>query len=540
MKYDNRELKKDLEIFKPRKEQSDALKFINDSYNEDNNLKYFLLNLPTGVGKSHLGLMICDWYLTNVNPKGNIDIITNNKLLEDQYVEMYSSIYDLKGRANYHCHVYNVNCAEGLEFDKLNKNKKHCDDCPFIVAKRRYQNNQISLTNFYLYVIQQMYMGNTQDSRHANMLIIDEAHSFEEVMSNSISINLTNRIIHSLQLTDENELLKKFVDINNLDDYIDFIDIFKSSINSTLNELKKEMKIEEGNNVSSAILKRIYKLNNAVMKLDTFKNEYEANMRNFIMECSFSEKTKEKIVSIEPIWADEYLYKHIYKKYDMIFFMSGTILNKAIFCRTNGLNVDETVYYSIPSPFPVKNRPFYYMPRGKMSYKEKVDTFKRFVPEIKGLMDKYKGHKGIIHTNSFEFANWVKEQIKNKRFIFHDDGDKMEKVALHKRDTGDSVIVSPSVNTGMDFAQDYFQIILKVPFPSIASKKMKLKMQQYPEIYDYYTVAALLQTYGRIYRSKTDVGDTIMLDSCFDMLLHKQSSKILFPQWFLDAIIRIS
>ena len=51
-------LKKDLSKYKPRKEQKDALSFIESEYQKNKTNKFFLLNLPVGSGKSHLALMI--------------------------------------------------------------------------------------------------------------------------------------------------------------------------------------------------------------------------------------------------------------------------------------------------------------------------------------------------------------------------------------------------------------------------------------------------------------------------------------------------
>jgi Rad3-related DNA helicase len=68
--------------------------------------------------------------------------------------------------------------------------------------------------------------------------------------------------------------------------------------------------------------------------------------------------------------------------------MSGTILDKNLFCQLNGLDVDKTVYYSIDSPFDVKNRPIYYMPLGKMSFKNKEETFRNYIPFINKILNK--------------------------------------------------------------------------------------------------------------------------------------------------------
>ena len=73
-------LKKDLDRFTLRKEQKEVLNFIQDEYNKNPLNKFFLLDLPTGVGKSVLALNLVNWYRKNVNKMAKVDIITSNKL----------------------------------------------------------------------------------------------------------------------------------------------------------------------------------------------------------------------------------------------------------------------------------------------------------------------------------------------------------------------------------------------------------------------------------------------------------------------------
>ena len=224
----------------------------------------------------------------------------------------------------------------------------------------------------------------------------------------------------------------------------------------------------------------------------------------------------------------------------MVFLMSGTILDKNIFCHLNGLDVSKTVYYSIDSPFNVKNRPIYYMPVGKMSYNSKEETFKKYVPYIKKILDKYKNKKGIIHTNSFELSKWIEDKIKDPRLIFHDSTNKDEMLKLHFDSEEPTVIVSPSMVNGVSFDNDSarFQIIAKIPYPSLASQKNKLRQNNNPDWYSWKTACSLQQACGRIVRSTTDYGDTIIIDGGFGDVI-KHSSQFL-PDWFQDAVKRIN
>jgi hypothetical protein len=165
-------LKKDLNKFIPRKEQKECLDFIDQEYKNNKENKYFLLNLPVGLGKSHLSLMIAHWYLNNVNGSAKIDIITSGKILQDQYSQTYESINDLKGKENYECAQYGSSCAQGGEFNRLTK--KGCDYCPHSYARDGFISGKISLTNFHLYIMYQLYMTKMMESRAANVLIVDE------------------------------------------------------------------------------------------------------------------------------------------------------------------------------------------------------------------------------------------------------------------------------------------------------------------------------------------------------------------------------
>ena len=92
-------LKNDLSKYKPRKEQREALEFIEREWNKNKTNKFYLMNLPVGVGKSHLAMMIANWYKKNVSKFARVDVITNSKILQDQYSETYESICDLKSQA---------------------------------------------------------------------------------------------------------------------------------------------------------------------------------------------------------------------------------------------------------------------------------------------------------------------------------------------------------------------------------------------------------------------------------------------------------
>jgi len=165
-------LKKDLIKYTPRIEQQEALDFIINTKKEDPDKKFFLMNMPVGVGKSHLALMIAEWYSSKIDKSAKIDIITAGKILQDQYSDTYESIKNLKGKENYYCSAYSSSCASGKEFNRLNKTT--CDLCPYDDAKSGFLGGKVSLTNFYLYLIYALYNQKMIQQRESSVLIVDE------------------------------------------------------------------------------------------------------------------------------------------------------------------------------------------------------------------------------------------------------------------------------------------------------------------------------------------------------------------------------
>ena len=96
------------------------------------------------------------------------------------------------------------------------------------------------------------------------------------------------------------------------------------------------------------------------------------------------------------------------------------------------------------------------------------------------------------------------------------------------------------MDTGVSFDGDYarFQIIAKISYPSLASKKNKMRQKSNQDWYSYKTCASLQQASGRIVRSKDDKGDTIIMDSCFSDVIRYSSHYLL--DWFQDSVISVN
>ena len=527
---------------KPRKQQLEAFNFLKNSINTG--MKFMITSVPTGVGKSYLALITMNWYRNFLNEDAKFDILTNSKILQKQYINDNPFIKNYEGRSNYVCDPLDTNCSAGYEICK-SLGPKCGKECPYELAKSNWKISDVGLTNFHLFNTLAIYATNILTARESNVLIIDEAHEMEPVFTSYISVSL-----HAKQLKKYGFNLKSIEDydkkITNTKSINSFVSYIKNTFLKDVEEQRDFLlnKIES-NKKNKKLVKEYSKYsefcNSQILKLKFLIEEYDKDKDNWTLDISKNKNDKMYsgiILEAKPVFGNKYMNEKIYKKYDHVIFMSAT-LEKEIFSYINGIDIKKTTYFNTPSPFNVNNRKIFYIKSGKMSYTAKKDTLKIQINYIKKILKKYNNKKGIIHTSNYEISNYIKDNIIDKRFIFHDS--ETRDIALEKHINSDypSIIVSPSMGTGVDLIGDRsrFQIICKIPYPYLGSNNIKKRKEQYPAWYNYQTVSNLIQSCGRSVRSFDDYADTFILDSNFSDLL-KYSGNY-FPRWFTSSIISL-
>lgn len=524
--------------YKPHTYQIDALEFLKKSVLTGK--RYMLLNLSTGTGKSFLSVaMFTNWYRNCVNQNAKFDVLTNSKVLQQQYLRDFDFINNYKGRSNYYCEQFDTDCGNGKELCRILKN--NCHSCPYDIAKNKWISGDIGLTNFHLFNTLSLYQKDILNSKKSNVLIIDESHDFESVYSDFLSTKISAKSLKrcGLTLKEIGDLDDRYISkIKYLDKYLEFltrklIPIFESKIEQFESDIKgasTKKKTELGSF-----------LQNIEGKLLSFKHlfeSYQKDSANIVLDV-ITNKSEKMYSGVElvtsHVWVYEYIHEYVWKHYDHIIFMSASILDKKMFSFINGLEESLTSYYEIPTPFSLNNRKIYYLKVGKMNWNSKEETFKKQVIWIKKILEKYKDSKGIIHTTNYEITEWLKESIMNERLLFHETDDRHEILDKHLTSTEPTVLVSPSMTSGVDLKDDLarFQILLKIPYPNISSNKIKARQKTNKDWYSFKTCADVLQTYGRSVRSETDYADMFILDSNFSDIL--KYNKYL-PKYFIDAI----
>ena len=161
----------------------------------------------------------------------------------------------------------------------------------------------------------------------------------------------------------------------------------------------------------------------------------------------------------------------------------------------------------------------FYIPEGKKKeYKGKVfDRLGRFA-DYAGRNDivlLHENEKGIIHTVSTGCKDYLINNLYSPRLIDHNTQNRIEQLEEFKRSNEPLVLISPSMNEGVDLPGDLcrFQIIYKLPYPDLADKQIRLRANADSDWYDYKTSLSLIQTYGRGMRFEDDYCITYFIDS---------------------------
>jgi len=216
--------------------------------------------------------------------------------------------------------------------------------------------------------------------------------------------------------------------------------------------------------------------------------------------------------------------------------MSATILDQDAFAESVGIPIDKAAFISLPSPFPIENRPVIFSGIGKMSSKSIDETLPRMVQAVKAILSQHKNDKGIIHCHSYKVANYLKRNVRSTRLLIHNSENREAILEKHMKAKKPTVLISPSMTEGIDLKGDLsrFQIICKVPYPYLGDKLVRKKMNKWKWWYPLQTAKTIVQAAGRSVRSNEDTAVTYILDSDFEMFYNR--NRPMFPKGFKDSL----
>lgn len=538
-----------------RKEQRQAIEFAIDSY--ENGKKIVILEMGTGCGKSATAVTIARYVENHINHIHDKDgfplvgsyILTTQKILQKQYIDDFGPgigkaknlMLSIKSANNYKCGFYEENsCAESRRIiNQLGKKisgtefQKHCkSNCKYAKDKQDFIESPISVTNFSYFFAETLY-GKKLTPR--NFLIIDECHNIESELGKFIEVTFSEKfakdILNCKLPTNLNSQEKIFKWIKTS---------YRSSLLKYFKSVEKNItgQLDQNSFGFGELSKQYEMLDKHIHKIENFLETYSPE--NWIVNVVESDKDKRKTYKkfeFKPINVAKFGEPNLFRFGGRSLLLSATIIDKDVFCQSIGIDQNEVAYLSIPSPFPIENRPTHYIPVGSMSMNNIEKSLPIMAEAIKMILERHPNVKGMIHCVNFKIAQYIMQNINNSRLLSHTSEDRDIVLAKHINGMDPTVLVSPSMMEGVDLSDESsrFQILCKIPFPYLGDQVIKKRMENNRMWYSYQTVKSIIQAMGRSIRNDSDYATSYILDSDWERFFNNTSH--MFPNDFKKSLM---
>src|SRR5271157_1726277 len=309
-----------------RSAQKKALAAIQQA--RDAHKKFVLLELPTGIGKSAVGIAAAKWASTWGS--GGY-ILSTQKALTAQYMRDFASmgLVELRGRSSYDCRDFSTNCEVGASL--RGKSATLCLQCPYKAAKDRFVSCKTGVTNFDYFLSEMLYSGQLPKR---SMLVIDEGHILEQKLLGFTDFEVSpfslQKYSVAIPTIEDGDIVAATEWLH--DQMIPSIDTFIRAI--------PEDDVEQSDDRRQA--------ESLVRRMRRFVAGYQ-------QEWAFWADGKRLV--FRPLGAARYAQEYLFSRAEVVVIMSATILDFNVFRSTLGIDENDCVCLAVPSEFLVENRP---------------------------------------------------------------------------------------------------------------------------------------------------------------------------------------
>lgn len=520
--------------FTPRENQVQCINKTLDYFRTGG--KFVIINAPTGSGKSLIGAALSELaeppsneYRDAVLSYKAYDlmdgpdftdvysgcfVLTTTKTLQDQYSNTFDYGYVLKGKTNYQCTENNEVAVDFGPCVLTPKVRRGCwarNSCPYYTSRNNILVNKLSFLNYSAFFHLQ------NNIKYRNIIVCDEASEIEDELVKAYSVTITYKHLDILNIP-----YKKLEDDGAARGWL--TDIYES-VKSTCKDLMEQF---------------ANKIN--LTQKDTIRLRYANQLHESIKkvlgcwDCvEYIIEKDDKTVQAIPLKVD-YLSKNLFDYAERVVLMSATIIDHANYAKS--LGIKDYKYIEVDSTFSPKKSPIYCSDKFPLSYKTMDRNLPKVIDMAVSISDKHNNEKGIIHTYTFAITQKLKQKLHGKRFLYREEGVTNEDIlSEHGLRTDPTVLVSPSMAFGVDLKDDAarWQIIMKMPYSSLASKRIKKLAELDPRWYTRKMLTSFVQMCGRSTRSEEDHSVTYVLDGSIINIM--QRCRDLLPKYFLQRFI---
>lgn len=528
-----------------------------------------ILDAPTGTGKSIIALSVAGVLNKYYNKEGYI-LISDLSLMEqyERDLDKYFPTWGLlKGQQTYTCNKNGMPFPSGVcqvngckTYADIAKSFPDCSDtCEYIFERNKAISAPVTICTYSLWLLQMNYVAKVMPNApftERDFVICDEAHKLQGIVQSHFSPKFGKEDFTKILA------VKNTFDNTTLTDWPEYIQARTAIVNETDNAKIVEL-MKDYLAIMEPLYKEVDKVRDIVLKLAGDACKLSKDDHAILKACNFYENHyrtfEEYIYIIEGIGPhalvkndsandgsitfncldESYLMgKYFHSNCNRKMYMSATIGDPEVFAHDVAIP-DKKFYLKMPSVFDYTNSPIFFVKEYELSYRKKEESLPYIIKMINGIMHMYKDYRGIIQTGSYAFAkalqNGLDRESAKRLILYEDSNSKNDGLELYKCDKN-RVLVGPSLIEGLSFDDDLcrFQIIMKVPYPSLADKFVSAKMNYDKQWYSNTTAISILQGVGRGVRNMHDWCVTFILDGCFLRLYYMSQS--MFPPEFSSRI----
>lgn len=546
-----------------RPQQTDVFDQCFEALWGDEAVDVVLLEAPTGVGKSIVGLALARYAALN----GNAYMVTPQRILQNQ-LGVWDGLKVMKGRGSYACGMTGDSASTGPCIQNggvREANQSVCGDdaCQYFKALAEAKACRIVVHNY------ASLMAQSRIGRHfgpRSLIILDEGHTAVNWIRNFATIEFTRPQLAALTTKNPPDDPRWFMP---------WLRAVLAGMSEVPNDLPDAL---------SQTMMRILTDRNVYGIVDA--ERYEDMKLQHHEECSelvpedrpkfftwMVNKMGEDGTAMVP-WHTNFLAQSDYVKADtwkcipikvaplahMLFglgnkivIMSATLLDAKLVLMELGLSKKAHALIATDSAFNDENRPVHFKKIGSMSFRAQKRTLPKMIEEIVAIAThRHPDQAGIVHTVSHALAWKIAKGLREHphmpagRVVVQlprgGDRDSIIKDFLAKRIGPNAILVGPGLLEGVDGEGDSlrWQVMAKAPWMHMKDPVVS-HLTDHPNAavrawgnkwYLWKAVQSFVQGCGRVCRTPTDFGNTYVLDDSFERII---KSKYI-PQYLRDAI----
>jgi len=515
-----------------------------------------ILDLPTGVGKSPLNVTLGECFTYLAANKSDIEAhfgvrldvsngksfyTTPQKSLRNQLAndeDLQEHVAMLAARADYTCGETGSPCDDC----SINKDPEaSCMDqpaCTYWNRKMDAMASPIAALTFAMLIVDNSLPPETDEGvplsfSDRDLVIVDEGHNLENQAA-SLFAGFSVSPWSLPQDVYKNAGERADWDADRFEDV--------EGILRDLNQRAREYirMHEDDPNYSS----RVDKCENFLRKLNYCTDEIH-NDRPWVVnvdETKDRDGNKTKKIQLKPVYVDRFLENYIWSRGSKRVISSATIPYRndiETWCDRIGLPGDTSLI-SKTMPFDVDHRLIHTNTQvGSMSGDDEEKNWNDAMQMIREIHSHHEGENGLIHTASYKRAQEVQDSLGSDLVMVQPDDIDKELVIEQWNDSDQDILVSPSMNEGVDLHDSLcrWQVLLKCPYPYLGDSRVDyLVNENYDwEWYSETTALDIQQSVGRAVRGPEpeEAASFYVIDTKFgDIIFNRVDS----PGWFTEAV----